>query len=290
MAMMGIIGGSGFYRVPELAAATELAIATPYGQPSAPLRIGSIGQVEVAFLPRHGVGHHYSPSDLPYRANIYAMKSVGVTHLLGLSAVGSLAEEIPPQSFVVPDQIIDRTHARARSFFDAGVVAHVGVADPFCPHLRRLLLSPSGLPSAQPAGTYLCIEGPQFSTRAESRLYRSWGATVIGMTAMPEARLAREAELCYATVAMVTDYDVWHETESDVSVDVVLANLERNDEVAVGLIRRLASQPLPDRTCGCGDALRTAIMTDRARISADQRQRLGIIAARYLGAGDTPRP
>ena len=286
MTKLGIIGGSGLYRLSEFETAPAIDVATPFGPPSGPIRLGAIGQIEVAFLPRHGIGHRFSPTDLPYRANIYALKELGVSHVLSLSAVGSLVQHLPPRSFVLPDQILDRTHARVRTFFDEGVVAHVGIADPFCASFRRRLASPDVAPDAHDGGTYLCIEGPQFSTRAESMLYQTWGATLIGMTAMPEARLAREAELCYATVAMVTDYDVWHDSESDVSVDLVVGHLQANSVAAELLIRRLCRHPLPDRTCHCGDALGGAIMTDPALIEDAQRARLGVIAARYLGSGD----
>ena len=193
-----------------------------------------IGQTDVLFLARHGVGHVYSPTSVPYRANVFALKELGATHLLSLSAVGSLREELPPRSLVTPDQIIDRTVAREHSFFESGVVAHVGLAEPFCARLRAAVGEAAELARhpARREGTYVCIEGPQFSTRAESSLYRSWGATVIGMTAMPEARLAREAGLCYAMLAMVTDYDVWHDAEEDVSVEVVSSNLRANAESA----------------------------------------------------------
>jgi 5'-methylthioadenosine phosphorylase len=281
---LGVFGGSGLYQFPELLDAETFAIETPFGPPSDRLRGGRIGDTEVVFLSRHGAGHPRSPSDVPYRANIYAFKQLGVTHVVSISAVGSLREELPPRSLVVPDQIIDRTVARPQTYFADGVVAHVGIADPFCPHLRRSLLdaiAASGRDAAD-GGTHVCIEGPQFSTRAESNLYRSWGAAIIGMTSMPEARLAREAELCYAIVALVTDYDVWHETEADVSVELVLANLKAGALAAQEVIRHLASADLPPRSCGCADALAGAIATDPAAIPAAIRGRLGVIVDRYL--------
>lgn len=289
MATLGIIGGSGFYHVPELEAGDDAPIDTPYGAPSGVPRVGRIGRTDVVFIPRHGAGHRFSPTDLPYRANIYALKALGVEHVLSVSAVGSLREELPPRSLAFPDQVIDRTHARPRSFFEGGVVAHVGIADPFCPAWRGHLLAVAD-EVGQPIwrdGTYVCIEGPQFSTRAESRLYRQWGGTVIGMTAMPEARLAREAELCYATLATVTDYDVWHDGEADVSVEVVLGHLQANVAATTELVRALCQRPLPARACHCESALRDAIMTAPDRITRQQRDKLGLIAARYLAPAET---
>lgn len=288
MARLGVIGGSGVYGLPELADAERRSVETPFGTPSGDILIGEIGNTEVVFVPRHGAGHSHSPTNLPYRANIYALKSLGVTHVLSISAVGSLREELPPRTAVLPDQIIDRTVARDRTFFDQGVVAHVGLADPYCgvlsDHIRRHA-DATGHP-VHPGGTYLCIEGPQFSTRAESNLYRAWGASVIGMTAMPEARLAREAELCYATLAMVTDYDVWHETEADVSVESVLSHLQANTEASAAVLRAVAAAGLPDRTCSCGDALRDAMMSAHDRGNDVQWDRLGVIVTRYADARD----
>lgn len=287
MGRLGIIGGSGVHQIPELAETETIAINTPFGVPSGELRLGAIGETEIVFVPRHGAGHSLSPTNLPYRANVYALKALGVTHVLSISAVGSLREELPPRSVVLPDQIFDRTVARERTFFDNGVVAHVGLADPFCDtfssHIADAAMDIDQ--PVHPGGTYLCIEGPQFSTRAESALYRSWGASVIGMTAMPEARLAREAELCYATLAMVTDYDVWHETAGDVSVQAVLGHLQANSATGSAILRALARRGLPDRTCGCGDALRHAMVTAPDQISKETRQRLGVIADRYLASG-----
>ena len=288
MGRLGIIGGSGVYQLPELADAEQRTIDTPFGMPSGAARIGQMGGVEVVFLPRHGYGHTLSPTNVPYRANIYAMKLLGVTHLLSISAVGSLRESLPPRTAVLPDQIIDRTVARSRTFFDDGVVAHVGLADPFCPVLSAhvaVAANNAGV-AVHPGGTYVCIEGPQFSTRAESQLYRSWGGSVIGMTAMPEARLAREAELCYTTVAMVTDYDVWHEAEADVTVEAVLSHLQANNATSGSILRAVAAIGMPQRSCACGDALRDAMMTARDRGTAGQKERLGVIAARYLAAPD----
>ncbi|CAN5802079.1 S-methyl-5'-thioadenosine phosphorylase [soil metagenome] len=283
--MLGIIGGSGLYDIPELDVIERRQIVTPYGAPSDALILGRIGGNDVVFLARHGAGHRLTPTELPYQANIYALKSLGVTHLLTVSAVGSLREHLPPLTIVQPDQIIDRTVGRPRSFFGEGVVAHVGIADPFCDEFGRYVASASAR-SGHPVvwgGTYVCIEGPQFSTRAESLLFRSWGCTVIGMTAMPEARLAREAELCYSTLAMVTDFDVWHETEEAVHVNLVVEYLRKNASAAREIVVELVGAGmLPGRNCGCTDALAGAIVTNPEAIGSSARNRLGIIADRYL--------
>lgn len=284
--MLGVIGGSGLYDIPELDVIDQQAVTTPWGPPSDRLTFGRIGGKDVVFLPRHGAGHRLLPTELPYRANIYALKQVGVTHLLTVSAVGSLREDLPPLTIVQPDQIIDRTVGnRPRSFFGEGAVAHVGVADPYCAAFGERIgvaADRAGYPITV-GGTYICIEGPQFSTRAESRLYRSWGCSVIGMTAMPEARLAREAELCYSTLAMVTDYDVWHETEKAVTVEMVSKHLRQNAEAGRAIVTELVRSWSSDqRSCGCGEALANTIVTAPERIPAETRRRLGIIADRYL--------
>ena len=276
---LGVIGGSGVYALNALRDGERIELDTPFGAPSAPVRSGRIGSTDVLFVPRHGEGHRFSPSDLPYRANVHALKQLGATHILSFSAVGSLREELPPRSLVLPDQLIDRTVGRERSFFDRGVVAHVGIADPFCGSFRKAVASAATEAGrdVHDGGTYVCIEGPQFSTRAESHLYRQWGASIIGMTAMPEARLAREAGLCYAMLALVTDYDVWHESEADVSVEVVLSNLDANSRAAADVLQSLAENGLPQRSCGCVGALKHAIVTAPATIDSDARHRL-----RYL--------
>jgi len=281
---LGIIGGSGLYDLPDLDVIDEVNLETPYGRPIDRLVVGRLHGLDVVFLPRHGRGHRVSPSDLPYQANIYAFKELGVSHLFSVSAVGSLREELPPLTLVVPDQIIDRTVSRPRTFFGHGLVAHVGIAEPFCPVFRQTIHA-AALGAGHDAvdgGTYVCIEGPQFSTKAESELYRTWGASVIGMTAMPEARLAREAEICYAALALVTDYDVWHADFESVTVDLVVANLLKNAVAAQATLSTLAKSPLPERTCACGDALGPALSTARDAIPADIRDHLGIIADRYL--------
>src|SRR5215212_7677996 len=279
--MLAVIGGSGIYDLEETQQGETFEVETPFGRASDPLHMARIGQTDVLFLARHGAGHVYSPSSVPYRANVFALKELGATRLLSLSAVGSLREELPPRSLVTPDQIIDRTIRHERSFFESGVVAHVGMADPFCARLRAATGEAAEL-AGRPVrrdGAYVCIEGPQFSTRAESNLYRSWGATVIGMTAMPEARLAREAGLCYAMLAMVTDYDVWHDAEEDVSVEVVNANLHGNSASARAIVRQLATSGLPERICSCRSALEQAIMTSPDRIPADAKRWIRVLAS-----------
>jgi 5'-methylthioadenosine phosphorylase len=278
--MLAVIGGSGIYDLGETQQGETFEVETPFGRASDPLHMARIGQTDVLFLARHGAGHVYSPSSVPYRANVFALKELGATRLLSLGAVGSLREELPPRSLVTPDQIIDRTIRHERSFFESGVVAHVGMADPFCARLRAATGEAAEL-AGRPVrrdGTYVCIEGPQFSTRAESNLYRSWGATVIGMTAMPEARLAREAGLCYAMLAMVTDYDVWHDAEEDVSVEVVNSHLRANSESARAIIRQLVAGGLPERTCACGLALEHAIMTAPELIPIEARTWIRMLA------------
>ncbi len=282
--MFGIIGGSGLYDLPGVELTEHVLPDTPYGFPSDEIAIGRIAGRDIAFLSRHGRGHRLTPTELPYQANIYALKQIGVTHVVTVSAVGSLREDLPPRTAVLPDQIIDRTMSRPRSFFGEGAVAHVGIADPFCARLSGQIADASvaaGRPLVR-GGTYVCIEGPQFSTKAESRLYRSWGCAVIGMTAMPEARLAREAELCYATMAMVTDFDVWHDSAGEVTVDMVVANHGANLETAQAILGELAKSDLGERSCDCRNALSGAIVTDPAVIPPPTRQKLGIIADRYL--------
>ena len=284
---LGIIGGSGLYNLPGLEILEQRTVPTPFGNPSDEIVRGKLDTIDVEFLPRHGISHSLTPSELPYRANIYALKSLGVTHLLSINAVGSLQEQLPPLTLVLPDQIIDRTIRQPRSFFDDGIVAHVGIADPFCGEWSAALQNAAqiaGVPVVS-GGTYICIEGPQFSTKAESKLYRSWGAAVIGMTAMPEARLAREAELCYASIAMVTDFDVWHEEEEPVTVEIVQSRHQQNGIAVRKIIAALAESGLSGRTCSCGSALAGAIITELSAITPEQRQRLDAIAGRYLTPG-----
>ena len=281
---LGVIGGTGLYDLPDLVDRRETPIDTPFGSPSDHAITGKIGSTPVVFLSRHGRGHRFSPSTLPYRANIYALKQLGVTHLVSVSAVGSLREDVAPRDMLVPDQIIDRTVGRDRTFFDRGIVAHVGIARPFDGNLRNALLHAAGGTEAtvHDGGTYVCIEGPQFSTRAESQLHRSWGASIVGMTAMPEARLAREAEIAYATMAMVTDYDVWHESEGDVSVEMVEGNLAANVTTAQTTLSRLIADGLPEPETAVANALGGAFSTARDAMPDADITRLGVIAARYL--------
>ena len=280
---LGFMGGSGLYDMEGLANRREVEVETPFGDPSDLIVTGDLDGVAVAFLPRHGRGHRISPSELPVRANIYAMKQIGVRRLVSISAVGSLREELKPLDLVVPDQIIDRTRERPSTFFGDGLVAHVGFADPFCPALRQQAINAaSGETDVHDGGIYVVMEGPQFSTRAESEMHRSWGASVIGMTALPEAKLAREAELCYATLAFVTDYDVWHEAEEDVSVELVVQNLMQNVQTAQTIVRRMASAADGPAACGCDRALENAIITSRDLIPPATRKRLGLLVDKYL--------
>jgi 5'-methylthioadenosine phosphorylase len=283
---VGVIGGSGLYAMDGIDGAREVRVRTPFGDPSDALMVGSLDGVRVAFLPRHGRGHRLDPTEVNARANLWALKSIGVSRVLSVSAVGSMKEEIRPRDFVIPDQIIDRTRSRPYSFFGEGIVAHVSFADPFCPALRRILLEGCrgiGV-RAHDGGAYVCIEGPTFSTRAESNVFRSWGVSVIGMTAVPEAKLAREAEVCYATVALATDYDVWKEGE-EVSVESVVANLVANAENVKRLVRTVVPRIFRGETrppCACGAALEHAIMTDRKAWPRRTVDRLRPILSRFL--------
>jgi 5'-methylthioadenosine phosphorylase len=285
--VVGVIGGSGLYAIDGLEDLREMAIATPFGEPSDAYVTGTLDGVPMVFLPRHGRGHRIPPSAINFRANLWGMKRLGVTRILSLSAVGSMREAIEPGDFVVIDQFIDRTRHRADTFFDRDVVAHVAFADPVCPEVRRALIDATrevGL-RAHDGGTYLNMEGPQFSTRAESLLYRSWGVDVIGMTNLQEAKLAREAEICYATVAMATDYDCWHESHEAVSVEAVIALVNRNAANARAVVKAAVPLLPPSRGCSCPQALRFAIMTAPDRIGPEARARLGLLIERYLPAG-----
>ncbi|HEX6817526.1 MAG TPA: S-methyl-5'-thioadenosine phosphorylase [Ktedonobacterales bacterium] len=287
-ARIGVIGGSGLYAMEGLTDIRETQVQTPFGAPSDAITIGNLDGVPVAFLPRHGRGHRLSPSEVPARANMYALKSLGVEYVLSVSAVGSLREDYRPLDLVVPDQLFDRTKSRPNSFFEGGVVAHVSFAEPFCPQVTYLLYEAMGEIEGlgrHRGGTYVCIEGPLFSTKAESRVYQQWGCDIIGMTALPEAKLAREAEMCYATIACVTDYDVWHESAEPVTVEMVVANLTRNVANAKRIIRQVVSRLPSDRSqlsCGCSSALRNAVMTDPSLISTPLRERYGLLLGKYL--------
>ncbi len=276
--MVGVIGGSGLYTIPGLSRVEHVSIDTPFGATSDQIVIGTLAGFDVAFLPRHGRFHHINPTVIPVRANIWAMKSIGVRRLVSISAVGSLREDIHPLDMVVPNQIFDRTSLRVRSFFD-DIVVHAAIADPFCEPARQALTDAVNTISVpvHGDGTYICIEGPQFSTKTESRVYRSWGMDVIGMTAMPEARLAREAGLCYVTLAMVTDYDVWHETEEAVTVQAVIENLKRNAANAQAAIRQALPALHSSWECSCADSLRGAVATSPEGISDETRERLSLL-------------
>jgi 5'-methylthioadenosine phosphorylase len=282
---VAVIGGSGLYEMDGLENVSSERVDTPFGPPSDAVLCGSLGPVRMLFLPRHGRGHRLSPSEVNYRANIYALKALGAEQVISISAVGSMREDIRPGDLVIVDQFFDRTLTRARTFFEDGIVAHVEMADPICPVLAGVLHASAQAAGARvhKGGTYVCIEGPQFSTRAESSVFRSWGVAVIGMTNMPEARLAREAELCYATIALSTDYDCWHATEESVTVETVVATLQRNVATAREVIRRSAASVSPTRACRCARALDSAILSDRASISEPAKRRLGPIVARVLG-------
>ena len=293
-ARIAIIGGSGLYEMDALTNVREVEIDTPFGNPSDAVILGDLEGTQVAFLARHGRGHRISPTQIPVKANIYALKTLGVEWIISVSSVGSLKENIKPLDFVVPDQIIDRTRQRASTFFDDGLVAHIAFADPFCPVLSGLLYkstqqtcaersrSGADVGSSHRGGTYVVMEGPAFSTKAESALYRSWGADIIGMTALPEAKLAREAEICYATLACVTDYDCWHETAETVTVEVVVANLMRNVSTAKEALRGVLPNIPAERSCSCAAALRDAIITSRDRIPQELKEKMQPITGKYL--------
>lgn len=282
--VLGVLGGTGLYAMPGLEEIERRAVDTPFGTPSGPIVIGRLGGKIVAFLARHGEAHRLTPSEVNYRANIYALKFIGVERVLAISACGSLREDIAPGDMAVPDQLYDGTRGRSRSFFGDGVVAHLSAPDPFCPDMRAW--TAAGVESAggrvHRGGTYLTIEGPRFSTRGESRLYRAWNLDLIGMTTSPEAFLAREAELCYAVLAHVTDYDVWRVAEEAVTVDAVVAQLEANARVAQAAIGGVVEKLPAPRTCECKDALRHALITSPGSIGPEARKRLGLIVARYL--------
>jgi 5'-methylthioadenosine phosphorylase len=282
--VLGVIGGSGLYDMQDLTDVNMQEVSTPFGDPSSPVTIGKLNGRKVAFLARHGIGHIYPPTDVNYRANIYAMKMFGVERILAISACGSLRQDYVPGEIVIPDQIYDRTVSRSRSFFESGLVTHINVADPFCPDLSDLLAScteeVSG--SVHRGGCYITIEGPRFSTRAESNIYRAWGMSIVGMTTSPEAFLAREAEMCYAVMAHVTDYDVWHQAEESVTVEMVFQTVKKNTNLAQDVIARLVSE-LPEGVgCECHTALRDAIATKPEIISKAVRGRYSLLVDRYL--------
>lgn len=283
-AEIAMIGGSGLYDMEGLERVREVRPPTPFGRPSDALIVGTLDGVRVAFLARHGRGHRLSPSEINYRANIYALKSVGVSRVISVSAVGSMKEAVKPGDVVLPNQFVDQTKRRVSTFFDRGVVAHVAFAEPVCQTLATALWKAAQAvgASVHHGGTYLCIEGPQFSTRGESLLYRQWGVDVIGMTNLPEAKLAREAELCYATVALVTDYDCWHASEESVTVEMILATLKKNVELAKRLLRASLPVATEPRTCACAKALEYAILTPPDAIPTATKARLKLLLGRHL--------
>lgn len=282
--ILGVIGGSGLYEMMEMRNVRNVRVRTPFGNPSDALVVGEIGGRTLAFLPRHGRGHRIPPSQINYRANIYAMKKIGARWVISLSAVGSMKESIRPGDIVVADQFFDHTRFRPNTFFSDGIVGHIPFADPVCPALAEIayLSARKVVKRSRRGGTYLCMEGPAFSTRAESRIYRKWGVDVIGMTNMPEAKLAREAEICYATLALATDYDCWHENEEDVSIESILAIIRRNVENSRRIIRDVAERLPGKGGCGCGETLRYAIITDPKKIPAAARKRLSLLVGKYL--------
>jgi 5'-methylthioadenosine phosphorylase len=281
---IGVIGGSGLYAMSGFEAEQEVAIETPWGEPSDKYLVGTMAGKEVAFLARHGRGHRIMPSDLNYRANVWGFKTLGVERIISLSAVGSLKEEHRPLEFVIPDQFFDRTAARTSTFFGDGLVAHVSMAHPVCSELSRVVKDAchaAGV-AAKPGGTYLCMEGPAFSTQAESIVYRSWGMDVIGMTNLTEAKLAREAEICYITVAMVTDYDCWHPQHDAVTVSEIIDNLTHNAENAAKVVASAVAHMPQSRNCKCGSALKHALITNPSAIPATTKQKLGLLVGKYL--------
>ncbi len=287
-ATIGIIGGSGLYRMEGMTDVEEVAVQTPFGNPSDVITVGKVEGVSMAFIPRHGRGHRISPTEVPSRANIWALKSLGVEWIISVSAVGSLREHIAPRDLIIPNQLFDRTKSRVNTFYEGGIVVHCTFAEPFCSTLSKLLLESArevGDVKVHEGGTYVCMEGPLFSTKAESHTYRSWGMDIIGMTALPEAKLAREAELCYATIASATDYDSWHESEASVTVEMVIGNLSANVANAQRILRSVAKKIPADRsanTCECPSALAAAILTDRSKIPPEVKEKYNLLIGKYL--------
>lgn len=283
MRTIGVIGGSGLYEIDGLTSIDRVKLSTPFGEPSDEYVVGRLGDARLVFLPRHGRGHRILPHEINFRANVWGMKKLGVEWILSVSAVGSMKEEIRPGDIVIVDQFIDRTKARAASFFGDGVAGHVGFADPVCSDLAAHVYAAARSAGARvhQGGSYVVIDGPMFSTRAESQVYRSWGASVIGMTNLPEAKLAREAEICYATIALSTDYDCWHETEEDVTVEAVMAIIGQNVSLARQIVKGSAERIPPARRCGCTSAAAHAVMTAPEAIPASARERIGIIMDKY---------
>jgi 5'-methylthioadenosine phosphorylase len=279
-----VIGGSGLYSMHGLSETTEYFPETPFGKPSAPIIVGTLSGKRIAFLARHGIGHEINPSEVNYRANIYALKSIGTERVVSISACGSLREEFAPGHIVIPDQVYDNTHLRSRSFFSGGLVAHISVAEPFCNPFSKQVFNAVQSTGAivHMGGTFITIEGPRFSTKAESQTFRTWGMDIIGMTASPEIFLAREAEMCYTTMAHVTDYDVWHVSKEPVTVEMVIATLNKNTAFAQNAIIELARNMDQERNCSCKDALATALITNPVAIPIETRQKLDLLVRKYL--------
>jgi 5'-methylthioadenosine phosphorylase len=282
--ILAVIGGSGLYEFDDLKEVQTMEIETPFGKPSSPITLGRLNGKLVAFLARHGIGHIYNPSEVPYRANIYALKSIGVNRIVSVSACGSLREAYAPGHIIIPHQIFDFSHKRDRSFFEKGLVAHVSVADPFCPSLSDILENALKTTNAQyhRGGTYITIEGPRFSTKGESGLYRQWGMDIIGMTASPEVFLAKEAEICYTTMAHVTDYDVWHVSEEPVTVEMVIRTLQKNVSLAQETIKKMVEMIDPNTYCDCENALKSSLITNHRMIPPEVQERLGLLINKYI--------
>jgi 5'-methylthioadenosine phosphorylase len=283
-AKIAVIGGSGLYDIEGLTDIEEVDINTPFGKPSDKIVVGKLEGTGIAFLPRHGRGHRLLPTEVPYRANIYALKSLGVERIIGINSVGSLKEELKPNDLLIPDQLIDRTRGRISTFFGEGIVAHVPFGEPFCPSLSQLVYQSAGDAgaTAHKGGTYVVMEGPAFSTKAESFLYRSWGADVIGMTALPEAKLAREAEICYAVIACITDYDCWHRAHDAVTAEMIISRLRQNIDIAKRIIRLAVGKVPQKRDCDCATALSTAIVTAPEAMPEAQKKKLDLLIGKYL--------
>ena len=283
-AKIGVIGGSGLYHIEGMTEVEEIKVKTPFGEPSDTIILGNLENVTVAFLPRHGKGHRISPNEVPARANIYALKTLGVERIISVAAVGSLREEIEPLHLVIPDQLIDRTKNRVDTFFSGGIVGHVPFAEPFCSILNQVLLEAAQETAIQvhKGGIYLAMEGPQFSTKAESNLYRSWGGDIIGMTALPEAKLVREAEICYACLAFVTDYDCWNDVYESVTTEMILDNLKKNVETAKEILRLTIPRLSQTRDCPCASALQNALATSPKRIPEHVKKELAPLIGKYI--------
>jgi 5'-methylthioadenosine phosphorylase len=283
-ARIGVIGGTGLYDIAGLTDVSEVRPNTPFGKPSDAIVVGKLGGVGIAFLPRHGKGHRISPTEVPSRANIYALKALGVEFIISSNSCGSFKEELKPGHLLVPDQIIDRTRQRVSTFFGGGIVAHIQFADPFCPVLSDIVYKSAKDAGAtvHKGGTFIAMEGPAFSTRAESRLYKAWGADVLGMTVLPEAKLAREAEICYASIVCITDYDSWHETNEAVSVEAILTTMRKNIDFAKKTIKLAAGRVPQKRECGCATALGPALVTDLSLVPEEQRKKLDLLIGKYI--------